>query len=363
MFFLLSQSALALTCDAGDTLCDDVNTMQGFANAEFNGAPITDAVATNFLNNLRGADDALFAASCTVDGFLAGKWAGKAGTLSGDSSGGGGVSGSLGGGSFQGTMDGGSTTFGDAFDAIHHKSRRVVANIGDNGLIAGMYVRTSGRRGAFMALSASCPGAPADAIGPWFPGNLDDWDTGGGPLTFDFRTDPATSYVRVDRMGMPAVNTAVIIGNTNKDFYNQLNPSDDGTFPAITSPLVGDVVASIDFLHGALRDDLFGAGLTTCSSPPDGTPTGYDITECINQAGPLVFPDTLKIDPAATAGFPNGRKLMDPAVDVTLAALLLDVDILGLSTGPHAATALVGVSQTGNDVAFGGSFPFVAPAH
>lgn len=84
-----------------------------------------------------------------------------------------------------------------------------------------------------------------------------------GPGTgtaFNFRTDPASAYVRVDRMGQPAVATA-LIGSAQKNPYNDANPSDDvaGTFvPEITSQLTA--------LHNALADDLIALGLRPCST-------------------------------------------------------------------------------------------------
>ena len=67
-----------------------------------------------------------------------------------------------------------------------------------------------------------------------------------------------------------------------------------------------------------------------------------------------VVPDTLKIDLTAAAGFPNGRKLEDPVIDVTLAVVLLDltqfhldvsvdeVDIAQLALGQGVSVTLEG---------------------
>lgn len=84
-------------------------------------------------------------------------------------------------------------------------------------------------------------------------------DTSG--TTFNFRTDPPTAYARVDRMGFPAVATA-LISSSAKVPYNVANPSDDaaGTFvPEITRQLTG--------LTNALADDLGRLGLTPCATP------------------------------------------------------------------------------------------------
>lgn len=156
-------------------------------------------------------------------------------------------------------------------------------------------------------------------------------------VAYAFSTQPATAYQRIDRMGMPAVATAVI---TSKDAYNAANPTDDaaGTF-------VAEITSNVAALHSALDDDLAAAGLTPAS---DG----------VGQAAPLVVPDTLAIDTALPAGFPNGRRLSDPVIDVTLAVVLLDL-------GVHPAGTLAGLplNPPANDKAFTTEFPYLATPH
>jgi hypothetical protein len=143
--------------------------------------------------------------------------------------------------------------------------------------------------------------------------------------------------LRVDRMAMPAVATATI---TSKDAYNAADPVDDaaGTF-------VGEIVANVGGLHAALDDDLTGLGLTPCATQT-----------CVNQAAPFVVPDVIRIDPSMPAGFPNGRRLIDPVIDVTLALVLLDLSV-------HPVDALIGVNPTANDLPFRSRFPYVARPH
>lgn len=168
----------------------------------------------------------------------------------------------------------------------------------------------------------------------------DDDDNGMQPPEneFTFATEAPSAYTRVDRMGMPAIATAVISAG-NKDDYNEADPSDDvaGTF-------VADITANVDALHSALDDDLMGLGLTPCQT-----------ADCVGQAAPLVVPDVLTIDPSQPAGFPNGRRLEDPVIDVTLAVVLLDL-------GTHGAGTLAGVpvNPSSNDVPFLSSFPYLA---
>ncbi len=168
-----------------------------------------------------------------------------------------------------------------------------------------------------------------------------------GPGEFVFADDLADAFTRVDRMGMPAIATAVI---TSKDAYNAADPSDDaaGTF-------VGEITTNVTGLHTALDDDLVGLGLTPCAA-----------ANCVAQAAPLVVPDTLKINPAMPAGFPNGRALVDPVIDVTLAVVLLDLtNPVGCGGAGCTALTLAGVpvNPPANDEEFSADFPYLAAPH
>ena len=82
--------------------------------------------------------------------------------------------------------------------------------------------------------------------------------------------------------------------------------------------------------------------------PPTPTPTptptaaitAYNVENCFTQAIPgtggqtlraLIIPDTLRLDLTRPSGFPNGRDLDDPVIDITLAALFLDFTVTGQS--------------------------------
>lgn len=163
---------------------------------------------------------------------------------------------------------------------------------------------------------------------------------------FAFSTADFSAYTRVDRMGMPAIATALI---SSKDSYNQADPDDDLD---AANPFVGEILTSLESLHTALDDDLAGASLTPCTVVGDGTGT------CAAFAVPLIIPDTIKLDTSAAAGFPNGRLLTDPVIDVTLAVALLE---LTGEPAPHTPTALVGVlNPSENDREFRNTFPFLA---
>ena len=181
----------------------------------------------------------------------------------------------------------------------------------------------------------------------------------GSPADFAFRTEAPSSYTRVDRAGMPAVSTALI---TDKAGYNDQDPIDDA---AGDNPYVGEIVANLTAVHDALDDDIMGVGLTPCSM----TQTVNGLPQCVGQTvgagGPivatLVLPDHLSLDPSAPAGFPNGRRLADPVIDITLAVILLDLSV-------HAPDALVGVlnpptNDKGVEGVFLTSFPYLHAPH
>ncbi len=84
--------------------------------------------------------------------------------------------------------------------------------------------------------------------------------SGTGGTNFNFRTDPVSAYVRVDRMGMPAIATA-LISSTNKNSYNDGDPVADaaGTFTLA-------IGAQLTTLTNALTDDFAALGLATCAT-------------------------------------------------------------------------------------------------
>ena len=150
--------------------------------------------------------------------------------------------------------------------------------------------------------------------------------------------DPAL-YDQIDRKGMPAIATAVI---TNKDDYNHASPEDDAD-----GDFVDEITANLGALRDALEDDLMSQGLTSCA-----------IDVCVSQASPLVVPDVLRVDFTAGNGFPNGRQLGDPVIDITLAVLLLDL-------GMHDVTTFVDLplNPTEGDVSLSPDFPYLADPH
>ncbi|HEY8376159.1 MAG TPA: DUF4331 family protein [Nannocystis sp.] len=177
--------------------------------------------------------------------------------------------------------------------------------------------------------------------------------TTGGDDGFVFRTDPFDAYTQIDRHGAVEAGTAGILASAGlgfggedlslRDQYNASNPVEDAA-----DMWLGAIAESIMFFHDALDDDLMML---------EFIPATFDDT--VAQAGPVIIPDTIKYDPKLPTGYPNGRRLTDQVVDITLAAVLLrlegDQSLMTFANLP--------LNPTANDVPFLDEFPFLAPPH
>lgn len=151
----------------------------------------------------------------------------------------------------------------------------------------------------------------------------------GPDATVDGSPDGLTSVIRgktlnqVDRMGFPAINTAVVIESAAKDAFNAATPADDFGF-------IPFAVSQLERIYAV---------------PPV---TGQAI------AG-LLLPDILTLGGPVFAG-------REPAMDVIDA-------ILGILFGPNAASALGPVPTLAsdnidaNDEPFPTAFPYLAAPH
>lgn len=184
-----------------------------------------------------------------------------------------------------------------------------------------------------------------------------------GPFVFD--ETPYEDYVRVDRKGFPAVNTGLnLLGD--KDAYNQASPVDDAQltfgmeiFQSLETLHLGDPANQVPDNTG-LDDDLAAFGLEPCIPPPSPADT------CDDQGGPYAIPDVLVLDLDEPSGFPNGRRFVDPAIDIIFAVLLLDLDSHDVSTFvdlDQDGTPGPSLNPTVNDVEYSAEFPYLAPAH
>lgn len=175
----------------------------------------------------------------------------------------------------------------------------------------------------------------------------------GGDEGFVFPTEPFDAYTQIDRHGAVEAGTAGIAAALGlgfggedlsiRDEYNASNPVEDAA-----GMWLSEIGASVTFFHEAFDDDLMMLGLTPAT-----------VQETVDQAGPVIVPDTIKYDPSKPTGYPNGRALTDPVVDITLAAVLLKLG----PTQPLTLFADLPLNPPENDVPFKAEFPFLAPPH
>lgn len=189
-------------------------------------------------------------------------------------------------------------------------------------------------------------------------------------------TATAGAYVRVDRMGMPAVATALIGPGTMpatsvpalKDTYNDGSPNTDAAFAA-GIPLLTAIGTYHFLLDGQLRTAGFAPCSVVNSFPFPGAPvpvpacgaqdysggaaaipitSGATGTAAMGHAvAQLIIPDTLRLDTTpADSHFPNGRNLQDDVINPILAVLLLN---LSPCQGSPTGTTCPGHTTTTGD--------------
>lgn len=210
-------------------------------------------------------------------------------------------------------------------------------------------------------------------------------DNSGG---FNFNMASPDHFVRVDRMGEPAVATALLSktenspvpvdgngnpvnpGSANKfnnfndqrDALNRGDPINDARdFAFILTQ--GPQINSLASYHYKLGPQLRTLGLTPCSTETVSPPANIsqvNISTCVAQVAPVVLPDVITYDPGAAVGWPNGRAFDDPVIDRLLAASLLKLG------GAQTINSLVGVINPTKDETGTPSptaFPHLRPAN
>lgn len=168
--------------------------------------------------------------------------------------------------------------------------------------------------------------------------------------------------VQVSRLGAPLVNE-VVIPLRDKDKFNSSEPQDDVQFlDYVVDPEVPKLVEAIYGIPAPAtpRDDLVAVFLTGVEglNMPDGvTPSeqlrlNMSIAPC--EAGSCVGHSPFGVIGGDTAGFPNGRRLVDDVIDIALR--VVEGELVGQMTGLSDGVQV-------NDVAFRTTFPYVALPH
>lgn len=141
---------------------------------------------------------------------------------------------------------------------------------------------------------------------------------------------------QVDRMAIPAINTA-LIPTAQKDAFNAAVPATDAAGFQTT---VENQDQGLRTAVNAVLDPAIGA--------EDGGPAG-NLTAA--QVADFVMPDVVTIDTTQPVQFTNGRRLQDDVIDTALKLVL---------NRSHAA---ITDAISANDVAFLSAFPYFAPPH
>ena len=186
------------------------------------------------------------------------------------------------------------------------------------------------------------------------------WATASRPATTTRQAGSEASngaFVQVSRLGMPLVNEVVLpVGQ--KDKWNGSKPSDDAQFLTyVTNPEVPRLLQLIYNIPAPAtpRNDLVQVFLT--GVPGLNQPAGVRPSEMIRlntDITPTAAPARLGVLAGDTSGFPNGRRLTDDVIDITLQVA---VGVLG------GVRSSLGDGVDRNDVPFRSTFPYLAAPH
>lgn len=170
-----------------------------------------------------------------------------------------------------------------------------------------------------------------------------------------------SDYRQVQRMGNPLINE-VIIGTGSKDKFSMSDPKDDAQFANfVLDPILA---RAINAVYGvpvpdAPRNDLLLLAQYVAPIAPPGTPPGpvADLLRLNTGVPPTPAARRSRLGALAgdLGGFPNGRRVSDDVVDISLRAV---AGVLGgFNSAPYN---LIGDGVNTNDVPYQETFPYVA---
>ncbi|SHM21299.1 DUF4331 domain-containing protein [Cryptosporangium aurantiacum] len=168
------------------------------------------------------------------------------------------------------------------------------------------------------------------------------------------RKNASGQYVQVSRLGMPLVNE-VVVPIRDKDKFNASKPADDAQFlKYVTDPEVPKLIEKVYKIKAPKtpRNDLvqaFLTGVPGLNQPQNVTPS--EQLRLNTSIPPSADPKRLGVLEGDKAGFPNGRRLADDVVDITL-----QVAEGELVNAPND----LGDAVDTNNVEFGRTFPYLA---
>jgi Domain of unknown function (DUF4331) len=187
---------------------------------------------------------------------------------------------------------------------------------------------------------------------------------------FDKGEDPLTvgPYQQVSRLGSPLVNE-VVIPLKLKDAFNRSTPAGDSQFAQfVTNPQLAQLLSAVFgitvpaaprndlvaiFATGIPVNDVTGPNFTTFLS--DGRP--HEMLRLNVAISPSANPSRLGLLGGDVAGFPNGRRVFDDVVDISLRAVAGGTPFTPATDISPNNTLGDGVAN--NDVPFLTRFPYL----
>ncbi len=162
-------------------------------------------------------------------------------------------------------------------------------------------------------------------------------------------------YRQVSRLGMPLVNE-LVIALKDKDKFNASQPSGDAQF--LDYVLDPELARLLEAIYGIdtpppPRNDLVAVFLTGVEglNQPDGVVPSEQLR--LNMSTPVSEnPDRLGVIGGDNQGYPNGRRLTDDVIDISLQV------VAGELVGPRYENDL-GDAVNVNDVTFRDTFPYM----
>ncbi len=143
--------------------------------------------------------------------------------------------------------------------------------------------------------------------------------------------DDSGNWVQVSRLGAPLVNE-VVVPLGAKDLFNASKPENDAQFAnGVTDPEVGKLLKALyniqvppqgEFGSSGARDDLvaiFLTGIPKLTQPANVVPS--EQLRLNVAVAPTNNPNRLGVLAGDTAGYPNGRRLTDDVIDISLQAI------------------------------------------
>jgi len=209
--------------------------------------------------------------------------------------------------------------------------------------------------------------APNSVIGVWTTSSRQATTV----LNGDGTKTASGDFVQVSRLGAPLVNE-VVIPLGDKDRWNSSQPKDDAQFANyVTNPELGTLLNKLynvavppqgDFGTPQARDDLvaiFLTGLPGLTKPANVKPS--EQLRLNVGVPPSANPNKMGVLGGDKAGYPNGRRLADDTVDISLQAVAgAAYPLFHPEFTPDPLATQLGDGVDANDVAFRSSFPYAA---